>query len=159
HELAVRLPPEPAYVEADPIRLAQVVGNLINNASKFTDEGGHIVLSLEHDDGQAVIRVRDDGIGIRRDQIPRLFDLFMQVDTSLDRSGDGLGLALPVGKNLLEMHGGSGEAPSEGLACGSGFVVRLPALADVLPAVASPTDGAPAVAAHRHVLIVDDNED
>ena len=93
HELTVTLPPQPIYLHADPIRLAQVVGNLLNNACKFTDKGGRIWLTVEQEGEQAVIRVRDTGIGIAADQLPRIFDMFTQVDTSLERSAADWALA------------------------------------------------------------------
>ena len=126
HELTVTLPPQPMYLNADPTRLAQVVGNLLNNACKFTDKGGRIWLTVEREGEQAVIRVRDTGIGIAADQLPRIFEMFTQVDTSLERSVSGLGIGLTLVKNLVEMHGGTVEAHSAGVGQGSEFVVRLP---------------------------------
>ena len=101
------------HLDADPARLAQVVGNLLNNACKFTDKGGHIWLTVEQEGEQAVIRVRDNGIGIAAEQLPRLFEMFAQVDTSLERSRDGLGIGLTLVKTLVEMHGGTVEVRSE----------------------------------------------
>src|SRR5207247_2113439 len=102
HELTVTLPPQPIYLNADPTRLAQVVGNLLNNACKFTERGGRIWLTVEQEGEQAVIRVRDTGIGIAADQLSRIFDMFTQVDTSLERSVSGLGIGLTLVKNLVE---------------------------------------------------------
>ena len=107
-----------------------MVGNLLNNACKFTDKGGHIRLTVERGDGHAAIRVRDDGIGIAPEQLPRVFEMFTQVDTSLERSRDGLGIGLTLVKTLVEMHGGTVEAHSEGPGRGSEFVVRLPMAAN-----------------------------
>ena len=107
-----------------------MVGNLLNNACKFTDKGGHIWLTVEQEGEQAVIRVRDNGIGIAADSLPRVFDMFAQVDTSLERSRDGLGIGLTLVKTLVEMHGGTVEVHSDGLGRGSEFVVRLPVLAE-----------------------------
>ena len=129
HELKVSLPAQPIFLDADPARLAQVIGNLLNNACKFTDKGGHIWLTVEQEGQQAVIRVRDTGVGIASGDVPRLFEMFTQVDTSLERSRDGLGIGLTLVKTLVEMHGGSVEAHSEGIGRGSEFAVRLPALA------------------------------
>ncbi len=129
HDLAVALPSAPIYLNADPIRLAQVLGNLLNNACKFTDAGGRISLTVEQEDGEAVIRVRDNGIGIAADQLPRIFDMFTQVDTSLERTVSGLGIGLTLVKNLVEMHDGTVSAQSGGMGHGSEFVVRLPILA------------------------------
>ena len=98
HELTVTLPPKPMYLNADPTRLAQVVGNLLNNACKFTERGGRIRLTVEREGKQAVIRVQDTGIGIAAEQLPRIFEMFTQVDTSLERSRDGLGIGLTLVK-------------------------------------------------------------
>ena len=158
-ELTVALPPTPTYLDADPARLAQVIGNLLSNASKFTDRGGHIWLTVEHEGHQVAIRVRDNGIGIAEESLPRVFDMFAQVDTSLERSRDGLGIGLTLVKTLVDMHGGTVDVHSDGLGRGSEFVVRLPALADT-PAHRSPVAVEtlpPAVS--RRILIVDDNED
>ena len=94
-------------LSADPTRLAQVIGNLLNNASKFTDKGGHVWLTVEKDGHEAVIRVRDNGIGIAQEHIPGLWEMFAQVDTSLERSRGGLGIGLTLVKTLVEMHGGT----------------------------------------------------
>jgi PAS domain S-box-containing protein len=159
HELSVTLPTEPIYLNGDRARLAQVLGNLLNNACKFTDEGGHIALSVAHEGAQAVVRVRDDGIGIAPEQLPHLWKMFAQADTSLERTRDGLGIGLTLVQALVEMHGGTTEARSEGLGRGSEFVVRLPVLADAAATVprAAETE-APRMAGHR-ILIVDDNLD
>jgi CheY-like chemotaxis protein len=158
HELTVSMPEEPLTVDADPVRLAQVIGNLLNNAVKFTDRGGHIDLRVERDGEHAIIRVRDNGIGIDLEQQGRIFDMFSQVDTSLERSRDGLGIGLTLVKALAEQHGGSVTALSEGLGRGSEFVVRLP-LVDpesvTIPAVPADLRSA----GRSLVLIVDDNED
>jgi PAS domain S-box-containing protein len=158
-ELTLTPPSEPIYLQADAARLAQAVGNLLSNASKFTDGGGHVWLSAERDAKQAVIRVRDTGIGIAGRDLPRLFDMFTQLDTSLERSRDGLGIGLTLVKALVEMHGGTVEAKSEGVGHGSEFVVRLPILAEAPKTQPSKTSGVPAPAVRRRVLIVDDNED
>ncbi|MBW3549305.1 MAG: PAS domain-containing protein, partial [Proteobacteria bacterium] len=126
HSLTVTLPPEPLYIDADPARLAQILGNLLTNACKFTDRRGHINLALERDGGQAVIRVRDDGIGIAAGQLTRIFEAFTQLDTSLERSVSGLGIGLSLTQRLVQMHGGSVEAHSAGLGQGSEFKVCLP---------------------------------
>jgi PAS domain S-box-containing protein len=158
HELTVNLPVKPIYVDADPTRLAQVVGNLLNNASKFTDKGGHIWLTAEQDGKQAVIRVRDTGIGVAPEDLPRLFGMFTQVDTSLERSRGGLGLGLTLVKTLVEMHDGAVEAHSDGPGRGSEFVVRLPVAAGV-PKLPIKETAKPAPTVGRRILIVDDNED
>ncbi len=127
HELCVELPPYPVLVEADLVRLAQVLSNLLNNAAKYTEEGGRIGLAVSHDAGEAVFRIRDNGIGIAPDMVLRIFDLFIQVDRSIDRSQGGLGVGLTLVRQLVEMHGGIVQVFSEGLSHGSEFVVRLPA--------------------------------
>ena len=159
HQLSVTLPPHPVYLEADATRLAQVIGNLLNNACKFTERGGHVQLIVAQDDDRTVtISVRDNGIGIEADQLARVFEMFAQVDTSLERSRGGLGIGLTLVKTLVEMHAGSVEARSEGLGRGSEFVVRLPVLKDLPAPVPQEAAAAPA-AAGRRILIVDDNED
>jgi light-regulated signal transduction histidine kinase (bacteriophytochrome) len=99
HEITVTLPPKPLYVAGDPVRLAQVVGNLLNNACKFTDRGGRIWLTVEEEGDQAVVRVRDTGIGLGADQLGGIFELFAQVDTSLERARDGWASVLPWSRN------------------------------------------------------------
>ncbi|HEY7164857.1 MAG TPA: PAS domain S-box protein [Candidatus Binatia bacterium] len=159
HELTVKLPPQSVCLNGDRARLAQIVGNLLNNACKFTDAGGHIWLTAELEDEQAVIRVRDSGIGIAAEDLPRLFDMFTQVDTSLERSRDGLGIGLTLVKSLVEMHDGTVEVHSQGLGRGSEFVVRLPILADASQALSSASASEPAPSPSRRILIVDDNKD
>jgi signal transduction histidine kinase len=127
HELSVELPGEPVWLEGDLTRLVQVVGNLLNNAAKYTDEGGHIQLQAAQEDGEIVIRVRDDGMGLPADLLPHIFDLFTQADRSLDRSQGGLGIGLTLVRTLVELHGGRVEAQSAGFGRGSEFIVRLPA--------------------------------
>jgi PAS domain S-box-containing protein len=160
-ELTVRLPSEPVYLNADPTRLAQVVGNLLNNACKFTDVGGRIVLSVEREGAQVAIRVTDNGVGIAAEHLAGIFDMFTQVESSLERSRSGLGIGLTLVRTLVELHGGTVEAHSEGVGRGSEFVVRLPVLLDVpepVPAMAPPRlEGPPVI--RRRVLIVDDNKD
>jgi PAS domain S-box-containing protein len=158
HRLSVSLAARPLHVDADPTRLTQVVGNLLTNAAKFTDHGGRVEISLEDRGDEAAIHVRDHGIGIAPHQLPRLFDLFMQADTSLERSRDGLGIGLTLVRSLVAMHGGRVEARSDGLGHGSEFVVHLPVVS-----AAAETRLAPAPPAgprqKRRVLVVDDNED
>ena len=122
HELTVVLPPEPLWLTADPVRLAQVLANLLNNAAKYTEEGGRIDLTVAREGGEAVFRVRDTGIGIAAEMLPRVFDLFTQVDRSLDRSQGGLGIGLTLVRRLVEMHGGTVQAFSDGPGRGSEFV-------------------------------------
>ena len=159
HELTVTLPKEPVYLDADPARLAQVVNNLLNNACKFTDAGGHIHLAVDREDGHVTIRVRDDGIGIAAEHLTHVFDMFAQVDTSLERSRDGLGIGLTLVRTLVEMHGGTVSVHSEGVGHGTEFVVRLPVLREFTDAVPEPADTPPPAAVRRRILIVDDSED
>lgn len=170
HELTVALPPQPIYLNADPSRLAQIVGNLLHNACKFTDKGGRIWLTVEREGGQAVLRVRDTGIGIAADQLSRIFGMFVQVDTSLERSVNGLGVGLSLVKNLVELHGGTVEVHSAGIGHGSEFVVRLPVLNeeggrreaekdDEESAADSFFRLPPSALSKRRVLVVDDNRD
>jgi CheY-like chemotaxis protein len=136
-----------------------VVGNLLNNAAKFTDKNGRIWLAAEEAGGEAVIRVKDTGIGISAEQLPRLFDMFMQADTSLERSRDGLGIGLTLVRTLVEMHGGTVEAKSDGRGRGSEFVVRLPIEAGAEAAATAARPAAAEVSAGSRVLVVDDNRD
>jgi len=160
HALTVTPAAEPVYVDGDPARLAQVVGNLLNNAAKYTDEGGRVWLETRRDGAEAVVSVRDTGAGIAADVLPRVFDLFTQADRTLDRSQGGLGVGLTLVRRLVELHGGTVAAASPGPGRGSEFVVRLPLASGVgtepTRAVASPPAGRPAP---RRVLVVDDNVD
>jgi PAS domain S-box-containing protein len=159
HSLRVSLPQEPLPVEGDLVRLVQVLANLLNNAAKYTREGGRIELLVEKAGGEAVMRVRDNGMGIPKEMQPRLFDLFTQSDRTLDRSEGGLGIGLTLVRRLTEMHGGTVEAHSEGQGHGSEFVVRLP-LAESRPEGPAPAPPPPAAAGRRRrVLAVDDNRD
>lgn len=128
HRLSIALPAEPVYVDADSLRMAQVLSNLLNNAAKYTEPGGQIRLAAVSEGSEVVFRVRDNGIGIPPEMLSGIFDLFAQVDHSLDHSQGGLGLGLTLVRSLVEMHGGSVRALSEGLSRGSEFVVRLPIL-------------------------------
>jgi PAS domain S-box-containing protein len=159
HALHVALPNEPIYVHADPARLSQVIGNLLANAIKFTEPGGVIHLRVERDNDRAVIRVADNGIGIAADQLSRIFELFTQVDTSLERSRGGLGIGLTLLKTLVEMHDGTVEAHSAGLGRGSEFVVRLPIVVAAPDELASPARTEPTRLERRRILVVDDNRD
>lgn len=158
HNLTITLPPEPLYLNADPTRLAQVLGNLLNNACKFTKKGGRLLLSAEREGEQAVVRVQDNGIGIATDHLPRIFEMFMQAETSLERATGGLGIGLTLVKNLVEMHGGAVEVHSAGIGQGSEFVLRLPILAETTEPVA-PTVSVPPTVTARRILVVDDNRD
>jgi signal transduction histidine kinase/ActR/RegA family two-component response regulator len=160
HKLTVELPDEPVRLEADPVRLAQVVNNLLNNAAKYTAEGGRVRLTAERQVEEVVLRVGDNGVGIAPEMLSRVFDPFSQAEQTLDRSAGGLGLGLTLVKSLVEMHGGRVEAFSEGVGRGSEFVVRLPvskwsgepSVNGSVPAVGPSGSG-------RRVLVVDDNVD
>ena len=129
HEFSVSLPTEPIWVEADPARMEQVVVNLLNNAAKYTDTGGLIRMTVSQEGDEAVIRVRDNGVGIAPEMLPTVFELFTQVDGSLGRSYGGLGIGLALARNLVEMHDGRLQAQSGGLGKGSEFTVKLPVVA------------------------------
>jgi len=158
-ELIVALPEEPIRFEGDEVRLAQAIGNMLSNAVKYTDKGGRIFLGGERDQDRIVIRVRDTGIGIPPELLPRVFDLFVQADRSLTRSQGGLGIGLMLVKRLVEMHGGRVQAASDGLGRGCEFTVILP--------IASPSETGGDVdqrdagvrAESRRVLVVEDNPD
>jgi two-component system CheB/CheR fusion protein len=153
--LEVALPPEPVLLEGDPVRLAQVVGNLVNNAIKFTPRDGRIDVALTADGGTGVLRVRDTGIGIAPEMLPRVFDLFVQADRSLARTTAGLGIGLTLVRRLAELHGGTAEAHSAGLGQGSEFIVRLPLTPVPAPRPAAPASSAAPPRSLR-VLVVDD---
>jgi PAS domain S-box-containing protein len=159
HALAVRLPPSPIWIDCDATRLEQVVVNLLNNAAKYTEERGHIWLSLEQTGNEAVLRVRDSGVGIAPDLMPRIFDLFTQAERSLARSQGGLGIGLCLVQRLVEIHGGKVAAQSS-LGQGSEFVVRLPVvLTAELHSLSSPAEKAKPTGRSLRVLVVDDNLD
>lgn len=158
HSFSLEQHPEPVWVKGDSLRLAQVIGNLLDNAAKYTDEGGRIVLSLEATPTEAVVRVRDNGTGIARELLPRVFDLFMQADGS--HLSGGLGIGLSLVRSLVAMHGGRVEAHSEGPGQGSEFVVRLPRLAAEAARPAEPHAETGSFAGRPlKVLVVDDNVD
>jgi signal transduction histidine kinase/CheY-like chemotaxis protein len=173
HELAVDVPPHPVLVRGDPIRLEQVVNNLLTNAIKYTPPGGRITVGVGlAGGGQAELRVADNGMGIARELLPRVFDLFAQAERSLDRAQGGLGIGLTLVRSLVDMHGGTVAARSEGPDRGTEFTVRLPLLPAPAGAAAPPAapaaarGAAPAASAAarapadgRRVLVVEDHED
>ena len=159
HELTVAPPAEPLWVDADPTRLEQVLTNLLNNAAKYTDPGGRIGLGAGREGDEVVVRVRDTGVGIAPDMLPRIFDLFVQAERRLDRSQGGVGIGLTLVRRLVELHGGTVEAFSPGLGRGSEFVVRLPASAPATSAPAESGAGAAAAPTRRRILVTDDNRD
>jgi PAS domain S-box-containing protein len=159
HTLTVTLPPSPVYLHADLTRLAQVFWNLLNNSAKYTEPGGRITLTATLQGTEAVVTVEDTGMGIPAEALPRLFEMFSQVDRNLDRAQGGLGIGLALVKGLTEAHGGTVEVFSAGAGKGSSFVVRLPVSRGVpVREKPSPTDGA-AFGPRRRILVVDDNRD
>ena len=155
------LPLQPIFLHADAARLEQVLVNLLTNAAKYTDEGGRIWLSVDEEKDAAVIRVRDTGIGISPELLPRIFELFTQAERSLDRSQGGLGIGLSLVQRLVELHGGSVQVHSA-LGQGSEFVVRLPLLRTAMAPSPSPLpalDIAQPSAKRCRILVVDDNVD
>jgi signal transduction histidine kinase len=162
HHLDVKLPATPVYVLGDLTRLSQVLLNLLNNAAKYTDEGGELTLSVEVETASAdvVLRVRDTGMGIPPEMLPRIFDLFTQADRTLDRAQGGLGIGLTLVRRLVMMHGGSVAAFSQGPGKGSEFVVRLPQYRGGAPPVhVADAESASAEIVSRRILVVDDNQD
>ena len=161
HELVLRIPERPLEVDADLGRLSQVFSNLLNNAAKYTERGGRIIVAVERDGRDALVRVRDSGIGLEPGQIPHIFEMFAQVDGSLERRQGGLGVGLSLSKRLIELHGGRIEVHSAGLGTGSEFVVHLPALgeAPVEPVQPAPRGDEAHTHPPRRVLVADDNVD
>lgn len=164
HELTVTLPPETVLLDADSVRMAQVVSNLLNNAAKYTDLGGTISVAAEFVPGkgskplgEVIVRVRDTGLGIPADMLPHIFDLFVQSDHNASHAGGGLGIGLSLVKSLVELHGGRVEAHSDGPDQGSEFVIRLPASAGL--AAERPREATPRrdVTSPQRILVVDDN--
>jgi PAS domain S-box-containing protein len=160
-KLTVTLPHEPVFVEADVTRLSQVFANLLNNAAKYTEPGGRINLTVKPEGSNVVVSVKDNGIGIPAPMLPVIFDMFAQVDRSLERAHGGLGIGLTIVKRLIEMHGGTVEAHSEGHGCGTEFVVRQPIAASPAKEEKSAQDSDKAIPTipRRRILVVDDNKD
>ncbi|RPI96408.1 MAG: response regulator, partial [Chloroflexi bacterium] len=159
HQLTVTLPPKPIWLNADASRLEQVVVNLLTNAAKYTQDGGHIWLSLQEEGWDCVLRVRDTGVGIAPELLPRIFDLFTQAERSQDRSQGGLGIGLALVQRLVEMHHGKVEVHSS-LGQGSEFVVRLPMLLTAeAQSPSSQTEMTKQTGPSLQVLVVDDNVD
>ena len=160
HRLLIEVPSEPLLLEADPVRLDQVIANLLNNAAKYTDPGGEIRLSVRRDSREVLIAVRDTGVGIAPEKLPKVFDLFMQVEPHGQRAQGGLGIGLTLVKRLVELHGGRVEARSEGKGHGSEFIVRLPLTApQKRQTTAHASNGTTTPQDARRVLVVDDNRD
>ena len=158
HELSVSLSPQPIFLYADAARLEQVVVNLLTNAAKYTDEGGRVWLSVQQEGDECVLRVRDTGVGISPELLPRIFDLFTQAERSLDRSQGGLGIGLALVQRLVEMHRGQVEVHSS-LGKGSEFVVRLPVVLTPAPSPTPAEEETKPTGPSLRVLVVDDNPD
>ena len=161
HELVVDVPPQPIYVDGDLTRLSQVFANLLNNSAKYTDRGGRIRLAVEQQGSDAVVSIADNGVGIPANMLTRVFDMFAQIDGSLEKSQGGLGIGLNIVKRLVEMHGGSITAESGGPGRGSTFTVRLPGALSVTDKRSDDqsTDEKATPAPRRRILVVDDNRD
>jgi PAS domain S-box-containing protein len=160
HELTINLPPEPVWVEGDATRLEQIVTNLINNAAKYTEPGGRITITLDHEAEEALLTVQDTGIGMTPELQNRIFDLFVQDDRSLDRSQGGLGIGLTLVRSLVELHDGTVSVSSPGLGQGSVFHVRLPLIKERSSHTEKATPLAPShVVSRLRILVVDDNRD
>jgi PAS domain S-box-containing protein len=161
HTLAVKLPQESSRLVADPVRLAQILANLLVNAAKYTDTGGRIEVDARREESELVIAVRDNGMGISAEMMPRLFSLFAQASPALERPDGGLGIGLSLVRGLVELHGGSITAHSQGAGHGAEFVVRLPIGDPTAAELQDPARSAPASAGTKHlrVLVADDNRD
>jgi PAS domain S-box-containing protein len=159
HKLTVTLPLRPIFVHADATRLAQVFANLLTNSAKYTATGGQIWIEAERQGQEAVVAVRDNGVGIAGEDLDSVFDMFRQVDRSLERSQGGLGVGLTLVRRLVELHGGSVQARSEGPGKGSAFVVRLPLAAPESIRAGTGRVSCQPAAVRRRVLVVDDNHD
>jgi PAS domain S-box-containing protein len=159
HVLTVTLPANPIWLNADPARLTQVIQNLVNNAAKYTPAGGAIEVTTERSEDEAIVTVRDNGIGIATEHLPTIFGIFAQLAPGLSRSQGGLGIGLSLVRSLVERHGGTVTAASNGVGKGSEFVVHLPILLDQTHSLVSLPDEQAATGKNRRVLIVDDSED
>ncbi len=159
HELTVSLPPGPIYLDADSVRLSQVFGNLLNNSCKYTNPGGAIRISAEQDGHEAVVTISDNGIGIPQEKLESIFEMFSQVDRSLEKSQGGLGIGLTLVKRLVEMHGGTVQARSGGINQGAEFIVRLPILEAGSAMQPPPAPSEATDKSARRILVVDDNQD
>ena len=159
HKLTVSLPSRPTSVEGDAVRLSQVFQNLLNNAAKYTERGGRIWLTAERQDDGVVVRVKDTGVGVPPDTLPRLFEMFYQVDRSLERAQSGLGVGLALVRRLVEDHGGRVEARSEGVGKGSEFIVHLPVVTEAATALVPPARSDEQTVGGLRILVADDNRD
>jgi CheY-like chemotaxis protein/two-component sensor histidine kinase len=160
HQLTFSVEPESVFIHADVTRLAQVFANILNNAARYTEKGGRICLTATESAGEAVVSVKDNGVGIPAQMLSKVFEIFTQINHSPERSQGGLGIGLSIAKQLVEMHNGTIEARSDGYGAGSEFIVRLPLLrasaSESQPPKADEESVAPA---RRRILVADDNED
>lgn len=159
HRLSVHMPPQPVGVFADALRMAQVIGNLVSNAAKYTTDGGQIDVALGVEGGDAVVRVSDNGVGIPADMLEEVFDMFAQIDRTLDQSQGGLGIGLSLVQRLMALHGGSVTAESAGKDRGSTFTVRLPLATRPAAGQGEPAPARGPALSRPRVLVVDDNVD
>jgi CheY-like chemotaxis protein len=160
HTLSISLPPSPVFLDADLTRLAQVFGNLLGNSAKYTDRGGRIWLGAQREGAEVAVSIRDTGRGIPREALPRIFDMFAQVERNLEPSTGGLGIGLALVKGLVEMHRGTVTVQSAGEDRGSTFTVRLPVLETAPVSLDQPADQVEAQSGpKRRILVVDDNRD
>lgn len=157
-EIIIRSLPQPIYLDADPVRLSQVISNLLNNACKFSGVGERIYLSVDRTENDLMIRVKDNGMGMPADMLDGIFEMFVQIDQSLERTHSGLGIGLTLARRLVELHGGTITAQSDGIGSGSEFIVRLPIALDQTPLPVE-KESANRPAARNRLLIVDDNVD
>jgi CheY-like chemotaxis protein/anti-sigma regulatory factor (Ser/Thr protein kinase) len=159
HELRVSVPESPIWVHGDPVRLAQVFSNLLNNACKFTEHAGKVSLVVERQSDEVAVSVTDTGIGIAPDKLESIFEMFQQVDQSLERTRGGLGIGLTLVKRLVELHGGRISVRSGGQGRGSEFIVRLRVLAEGDSPAAAPRESKAVVTQSQRILVIDDNRD
>ena len=159
HRLHISMSPDSMVLHADPVRLAQVFGNLLTNAAKYTEPNGHIAVSVAPVGGYAVVTIRDDGIGIAPDVVEHIFELFVQADDAIDRAQGGLGIGLTLAKTLVEMHEGSISVSTQGNGMGSEFTVRLPLLDAAVDTAGTAEPAFPTASTTLKVLVVDDNRD
>ena len=158
-QLTLDIPVTPLYVDGDPVRLAQIIGNLLHNAAKYTQAGGAITVSVQRHHDTVVIRVTDNGVGILAELLPHIFELFTQDDRSLSRTETGLGIGLTVVRSMVELHGGTVEARSGGRGQGSEFIVTLPCIEHVVERAVALEAGAATASTLARILIIDDNAD
>src|SRR5690606_30337115 len=159
HHVVVALPGEPLYVRGDSVRLAQVFANLLNNAVKSTEPGGRIEVGARHEDGKVVVSVRDNGVGIAPEMLPRIFDMFAQVDRASNRSQGGLGIGLTLVRSLVQLHGGTVTAYSAGVGQGAEIVVTLPEAVERRTSIQLPEDEAHPLSKACRLLVMNDNSD